>query len=299
MPAYIYHASDFGAPLLKDVLGSVVGVLDSCLCTGFNGRPTPGWTIPFFSENDQAVFRTGAGSDSRYFQINDNLVGLENLARIKGYETMSALDVGTGMFPTSIQEPGSAWILKSLVKNSFDKNWIVLANSKICYLIINSDPTNVFENATITVFGDFVSYNASIDLYKTLLIYRNSSTLQSSYDDFFSTSCTITNVLSNHVALRSYTGLGGSCFLGKHHDTNKTDILFPNPVDGSLAMSPIYITEPGVLRGYLPGIWKLCSNRTNFQHGDVFEGSGTLTGKTFEICKIKNTCLALETSNTW
>jgi len=297
--AYIYHATDTGAPVLASVLGSIIGVLDGCLCTGFNGRPTPGWTIPFFSGNDRAVFQTGLDSHHRYFQINDNLVGMENLATIHGYESMTDLDTGFNVFPTTIQTPDGSWILKSLNKDGFIKNWIVLANPKICYLIINSDSNTVFENATITVFGDFISYNAAIDQYKTLLISRHHSTNTFIYDNFFTTTCTITALLDNYVAVRSYTGLGGSKLLGKHVDTNKLDILFPNPIDGSLAMSPIYITEVGVLRGYLPGVWQICPNKSNFQHGDIFEGTGNLLGKVFEICKIKNSCLALEISDTW
>lgn len=300
MAAYVYHGTDANAPILSSVLGSVIGVLDGCLCTGYNSRPTPNWTIPYYSGNDRAVFKTGTGSNSRYFQINDNLVGLENLATIIGYEAMTGLDVGFNPFPTTIQAPDGSFILKSLTKDGLVKNWIVLANSKICYLIINSDSSSVFENATVTVFGDFISYNSSVDLYNTLLIYRNHQANNPSlYDNYFTDVCTISNLLNNHVAVRSYTGLGGSKFLGKHFDTNKKDILFPNPIDGSLAMSPIFITEVGVLRGYLPGIWQLCPNKSNFQHGDVFEGTGTLSGKLFEICKIKNSCIALEISDTW
>lgn len=299
MAAYVYHATDASAPILNSSLGSIIGVLDGCLCTGYNLRPTPGWTIPYYLNNDQAVFKTGSGSNSRYFKIDDNLIGLENLATIVGYETMSDLNTGVNPFPTSVQAPNGSFILKSLTKDGLNKNWIVLANPKICYLIINSDSSTVFENATITVFGDFISYNPSIDIYNTLLIYRNTSAANYSNDVYFSETCNITNVLDNHVALRSYTGLGGSRFLGKHFDSQKKDILFPNPIDGSLAMSPLYLTEVGALRGYLPGIWQLCPNRSNFQHGDTFEGSGALAGKLFEICKLKDTCIALEISDTW
>lgn len=299
MTAYVYHATDSNAPVLSCIAGSVISVLDACLVSGYNARPTPGWTIPFFSGNDRAVFKTGTGSDGRYFQINDNQTGVENLATIYGYESMTALDVGTNVFPTPAQAPNGSFILKSLNKDLLSKNWIVLANSKICYLIINSDSTTNFDNAAVIVFGDFVSYNSGIDFYKTLLIYRNSNNNDSANNGFFATMCNISSTLNNHVAVRSYTGLGGSRVLGKHYDSNKANILFPNPVDGSLAMSPIYITEPGVLRGYLPGIWQLCPNKSNFQHGDTFEGTGSLSGKIFEICKIKDSCIALEISDTW
>lgn len=295
----IYHATDTGAPVLSSNTGSVIGVLEGCLCIGYNGKSSAGWSIPFFSGTDRAVFRNGTNSHNRFFQINDNLVGSENFATIYGYESMTALDVGNNRFPSTIQAPNGSWIVKSYLINGLIKNWIVLANSKICYLIISPDDTTVFDNGSVTVFGDFISYNNAIDFYKTLLIYRNINNSANTHDNFFTNTCAISSVLDNHVAVRSYTGLGGSKTLGKHYDTNKADILFPNPIDGSLAMSPIHITEIGVLRGYLPGIWMMCPNRSNFQHGDVFEGTGGLSNKLFEICKIKNKCLALEISDTW
>jgi hypothetical protein len=299
MSSYVYHATDTDAPLLTSTVGSLINVLDLCLCSGYHGRPTPGWTIPFFSGSDIAVFKNGTGSHNRFFKIFDNLVGSENMSIIHGYENMSDIDTFYNNFPNGTQAPNNAWIFKSVTADTMIKNWIVLANPKICYLIISPDATTTFENASVTVFGDFISYNSSVDIYNTLLIYNGTNSSSTNYSGFFLKTCPIGQVFTDHVAVRSYTGLGGSKTLGKHYDTNKTDVIFPNPIDGSLVMSPFYITEEGVLRGYLPGIWKMCPNRSNFQHGDLFEGTGALSGKLFEICKMKDGILALEISDTW
>jgi hypothetical protein len=93
---------------------------------------------------------------------------------------------------------------------------------------------------------------------------------------------------------RSFTQVGSYIDVGKHSDAarGKSDILgngnlpFPNPVDGSITLAPLWLHEPvssyRPLRGYMPGIWNICHN-VPFQHGDTFTGTGGLAGKTFQV----------------
>lgn len=295
-----YSAVDVDAPLLLPNTGSLNQVLVTCLNTGYTGKSAAGWALPYYSNYDKVVFRNGSGSRQRYFQVLDNFVANPNMAALYGFETMSDVDTGTGKFPTDVQivTPNYSSIVKSTITDQAARNWLIYADSKICYLLICPTASSTFSTACLYVFGDFIGFNAS-DLYNSLIIGRITNSSDSSNNGLAASCCTIGSTLNGHHAIRSYTQLGGSVRLGKHGDNYSDGVQFPNPVDGGLIMSPVWITETNILRGKLPGLWHICHNESLFTHGDTFSGSGDLAGRTFEIIRIYGAVLAMETSDTW
>lgn len=296
-----YAATDQDAPILLPNVGSLGFLLATVLNSGYTGKSAAGWAIPYNDNYERIVFQNGAGSRQRYWQILDNLISTPNMASLYGFETMSAVDTGSGQFPTSLQivSPHYSSIMKVDVTTQVARNWLIFANEKICYLLINPQATTDFSGACLYVFGDFIGLNSD-DLYNSLLIGRIRQDASVTYNGLAGQSCVISSTLDGHHLIRSYTQLGSSIRFGKHGDNYKDGVQFPNPSDGSLIMSRIWITESsGVVRGYLPGLWRLCSSYTNFTHGDTFAGRGALTGKTFEIIKVYQGALVVETSNTW
>lgn len=295
-----YSAVDADAPLLVPSVASLNGLLATCLNIGYTGKSAAGWAIPYDDSYEKTVFRSGSGSRQRYFRVYDNDVIYPNMASIYGFETMSDVDTGTGKFPTDSQivTPAYSSIVKSTITDIAARNWDIVADSKLCILYINPEASINGANGCLYIFGDFVSLSAS-DEYNTLLIGRITNSSAVSGNGLSAATCTIANTVDGHHAARSYTQLGTSIRLGKHGDNYNAGIQFPNPVDGGLIMSRYWLTEANVLRGYIPGLWYLAPAASNFTHGDTFNGTGDLTGKTFMIVKVYGAALAVETSNTW
>ena len=296
-----YSGLDVDAPLLLPVVGSLGMLLATALNTGYTGRSAAGWAIPYNDNYERIVFQNGSGSRQRYFQILDNNNSIPNMASLYGYESMSAVDVGSGKFPTDTQivAPNYSSIVKNDSTTQAARNWTIFANHKLCFLAINPAADNIWSTACLYIFGDFVSLNDS-DLYNSLIIGRATSSNSYTYNDAAAKTCVISQTLDAHHLARSYTQIGSSVRFGKHGDDSKNGVVFPNPVDGSLIMSRVWVTEAsGIVRGYIPGLWKPCSSYTYFTNGDTFAGSGALAGRTFEIVKVYQGALIIETSDTW
>lgn len=296
-----YSAIDSEAPLLLPTVGSLGTLLATVLNAGYTGKSAAGWAIPFNDNYEKIVFQNGTGSRQRYWQVTDNFIQNPNMASIYGYETMTDLDTGTGKFPTDQQivTPQYSSIHKNDSQTQAARYWIIYANHKLCFLLINPQNSIDFSGAGLYVFGDFVSLNVD-DPYNSLLIGRHRQENSVSYNGLASQSCTITNTLDGHHLIRSYTQLGGSIRFGKHADNYKDGVLFPNPVDGSMIISRFWVTEAsGVIRGYIPGLWHLNSSYSQFTQGDQFTGTGPLAGREFEIVRVYQGAVAIETSNTW
>lgn len=295
-----YSAIDVDAPLLLPSVGSLNGVVTACLNTGYTGKSAAGWAIPYYDNQNKVVYQGGDNSNGFCFRLYDNDNATPNMASIYGFLTMSDVDTGTGKFPTDTQivTPNYSSIIKNSGIQSAARNWLLVADSRLCFLVINPDADNTWVNASLTIFGDFVSLNPS-DAYNTLLIGRHLNNQAANYNGNAGATCTIANTVDGHHAARSYTQIGNSIRFGKHGDNYNAGVQFPNPVDGGLIMSRYWVTEPGVLRGYIPGLWYLAPAYSTFSHGDTFTGTGSLAGKTFEIIRVYGAALALEISDTW
>lgn len=66
----IYTSSDTDAPVLNGTSGSMCGVLNACLVSGYGSKIAAGWTAPY-SESNKIVFRQGGGNQF-YVRIEDS-----------------------------------------------------------------------------------------------------------------------------------------------------------------------------------------------------------------------------------
>jgi hypothetical protein len=83
------------------------------------------------------------------------------------------------------------------------------------------------------------------------------------------------------------------------------NLVFPNPIDGNLIISNVFVTHtsPGVVRAMIPGLKAPC-HRTPFSNLMVHVGDGDLAGKTFLAMSVGGSTASrgqvlVETSNTW
>lgn len=107
----VYKSTDPGAPLLSGQAGALAMLLDALLVDGYgsgaNRKPGMGWSRAFSGSNVR-VFRnapiTGTGF---YLRVDDTA---QRSALLRGFATMSDIDVGTDPTPTiALKSNGSRW----------------------------------------------------------------------------------------------------------------------------------------------------------------------------------------------
>jgi len=166
----IYKSTDGSAPTLSGTAGDLVNLLDKCLVAGYGAKATAGWTKPYVGTN-KASFRQGAGNQF-YLRVVDDAsgAGTGKEAKTVGYETMSDVDNGTGLFPTAVQLATGITVRKSLTADATTRAWILIADDRTFYLfVLTADIGNTYYAFG---FGDIFSLLTG-DGYKTVIIGRN------------------------------------------------------------------------------------------------------------------------------
>ncbi|HOI95558.1 MAG TPA: hypothetical protein PK250_12705 [Syntrophobacter fumaroxidans] len=310
MAISIYRSTDPSAPTLANTAGALIAILDACLVNGYGSKAALGWTKEFSGTN-LATYRAAVGN-RLYLGIDDTGT---NSARARAFSVATAAGVavgsGTNPFPTDAQLSGGMYFNKAAGSNY---PWVLVSNGRIFYLYV--DYSNNGNAGVVSCFGDFVSYKTS-DENGTVLIGSNGSTNSSAQFQNFKNATNA--VVPAHYLSQRYDGAAYSIACGKTPMSGLTAAaenmmsntanypLYPDPLLGSMFLTPFYVTEPdttgtyGVIRGRLPGIWAACHRYAPFTTGDVVSGdaSSNANGKTFEVFRIYNSCVLIETSDTW
>lgn len=311
MAISIYRSTDPSAPSLSNTAGSLIALLDACLVNGYGSKSALGWTKEFSGTN-LATYRAAVGN-RLYLGIDDT--GTTS-ARARAFSVATAAGVavgsGTNPFPTDAQLSGGMYFVKAAGSGY---PWVLISNGRIFYLYV--DYSNNATAGSINCFGDFVSYKVS-DANGTILIGSTSnSNSGGNFQNFKNATHT---PVSAHYLSQRYDGAAYSIACGKTPMSGLAAVVenmggssgnypfYPDPLLGSMFLTPFYVTEPdttglyGVLRGRLPGVWAPCHRSGPFTTGDIVTGdaSSNANGKTFEVFRIySNNCVLIETSDTW
>lgn len=301
----IYRSTDGSAPVLTGQVGSLVALLDACLVNGYGSKAAAGWTKSFSGTN-KAVYRAPVGV-RHYLRIQDDGPVAANEVRMHGYETMSDVDTGTGIFPTSGQSSFGLICRKSDTTDSTAQAWVIAGDDRTFYL---------FSNSMGYMFGEIYSLGTE-DAHRTMLVGRGSENQNLAASGIYNLGSLAGNLLvssgGTSIAAympRSYTGLGASEPIRMHGDDVKSgsntyagnNLVFPSPVDGGLYISPVWVHENNVIRGRLRGLFQPLHPPSSFAVGDTFSGVGDFAGKTFEFIAgskhVNAGIYVLETSDT-
>ena len=353
------HNLQSGAPQLDGLAGSLIGILDACLVSGFglqaatitvasgvatlttplahgfelhqvvevagatpsglNGRQrvlsrtTPtitfdatgiadgaatgsitvklapaGWS-KVYSGTNKAAYRSNNVSGSQTFLRVDDTAGRN--ARVVGYETMSDIDTGEGLFPTAAQLSGGGWWPKSNSATSAARAWTVVANDRTVYLHMGCGES-AGVSGSVWGFGDFSSYKVG-DGFAAMLVEAGSDVSASGgrHENSVENSQQSLNVLNVRIA-RSFSGLSGAVAARQiaesytHSDNNSGagfgwQTTFPNAADNGLVLSRKVIFELGsCVRGVMPGAYLTPQNcHASYSRNTIQDGSGDLAGR--------------------
>lgn len=329
MTTLMYSSRDPSAPQLTANSGALIALFDACLVTGYGGKPAAGWTKPFSETNLRAVYRQGAGSNGRYIYLDDSAGAV---VRARGFESMTSLTVGKGPFPTDSQASGGVFIQKhdGGAGNGGVREWVLIASETGFWFVSQMNTDLAWNNGAATFFGDIKTLLPN-ETYNTMLMgataaqhSTDGTAIGSNYTaGYYNTQAGFASrfdaAIPSHYVARSWHGMGGSVQVGKHFDmsranatslTNlaasgsfKTNIgyhagmLLPNPADGALWLSPLYVHEVNCVRGVMPGVAVHNLSQGAFDQWAVIEGSGDYAGRTFINVRIWYGSLLLETSD--
>jgi hypothetical protein len=261
MALTVFKSTDPSAPVLSGTVGSLVALLDACLVNGYGSKAALGWGRPFSATNS-AVYRAASGNQ-HYLQVADNGTDTNGarMANGIGFETMSAYNTGTGLFPTAAQLANGNFWLKSQTLDAVARAWTLIGDAKTFYLFANANGAGF--NWNPYGFGEFTSYK-SADAYNTFICAGAGSSPNFVVTGLASpqTIGTAAAITAGFYAARSYTQIGTSQALNSLSPLNttaclgSTGIIYPNAADSGLYLAPLMIAEAltgGPVRGRFRG----------------------------------------------
>ena len=293
----IYTNFDTNAPTLSGTSGSLLNLLDACLVTGYGDKPGAGWTKPLSNTGSIGIIKQGSGSLC-YLYINDTgkfSAGTKE-ASVTAYKTITDVMDGvvTGSYPmpysgsvgARVGYSGSVLWRKSVTTDDTVRNWIIIADSRTAYIHLDTGDGATDTYYITHVFGDYYSFYPG-DNNNVILVgstNNNSSTVRWAYTSEVTTSS------FGHFGYAFQT-TGSVNDMGKHGHNGfgySTGTLFgyiqyPNPSDGGLYITPLWVTEynpASIVRGRMRGVYQAL-HLTGIYNSQQFSGSGTYAGKQF------------------
>ena len=272
--------------------------------------PPIGWGKAFSGTN-LAAYRSADVTGTRFFLRVDDATAQQ--AYVRGYETMSGINTGTGLFPTVAQVPNinASWP-KSWQSGTNPQDWFVIGNSKCFYLALGHYKESYPGAYSLVGFGDFARAGTN-DVYNCFLhvggtggaaVPGNGGELD------------YTNQASQLYSAREYHGFGSSVVCQANYpmfrafnagirsgDNNSGHIPFPNDSDGSVYLSPWSLTSSstGVYRGQLPGFFGFPQRVTSsaFENRSRISGVVGYPGKRFITLNSYFGCFAFDVNGPW
>jgi hypothetical protein len=225
-----------------------------------------GWAKPFTGTN-LAVYRSPNVAGTRCFlRVNDTDA---RDTRVVGYETMSDVNTGTGIFPTAVQQSGGLFWTKSNDANATTRQWIIVGDDR-AFLIAISHGTNTAYNTSF--FGDINSvkspdpFACMINGFQT----TRTNTLLAGNGQGDLQQISPTSAVFGLFLPRSSSGLGSASQARTSSLTMSIgastvfsgvstagSVTFPNPADNGVYIAPMYVIDSPLLsyRGVLPGLY--------------------------------------------
>lgn len=262
--------------------------------------PVGGWEKSYSGTN-KAVFKSTDGAAHGHYLRIDDSAGQN--ARLRGFESMTDVDTGSGPFPTDAQISGGGYWRKSQVASAAAVPWHVVADARafVGHFLtgIPSDASNTF--GVPYGFGDPVALAPGGDSWSTFLTCTGSSGLSVNmlHGSLASTYTVLDNSYGGTAVARAFGGLGGAAAtvqrangggavadsgVDTHAGTG------PSTIDGRVLFSSRAIcasTSDFTYRAYLPGVLHIPQNipSETFSNGDTMDGSGALAGRRIMILK--------------
>lgn len=253
--------------------------------------PVGGWA-KVFSGTNLAVYRsTDVHSNGHYLRVDD--AGTTS-ARVRGYESMTDANTGTGPFPTNAQMSGGGYWYKSAAASAAAVRWKLAADARLVLPLIAPFSYNSATNISAPArgFGDPIALRPAGDAWATVLSAHGSSASWPPVGALDGGAIGATSHGGLLVSPRAWNGLGGATIINQGaltggNATSGSDTAlgaFPSEIDGELKIAAMLLTESGsgkAPRARVPGVWHISQTGaySYLNDGDVLPGAGALAGR--------------------
>ncbi len=228
-------------------------------------RAPLGWSRPYSGTN-KAVFQASAGTQF-CLRVDDAASGAGGAkeALCRGYESMTDVDTGTGLFPTSAQLTNGIVWRKSYDANSNARSWNLIGDDRSFYFIVKAYEPAGYESRQFMFFGDICSFKSG-DAYPCVICGKNATGTSTVNIEIFGFPQSSMPSAKDMFVARSYLQVGGSTQIAlaalfyagsSSYTSGKQGLSGPNPADNGFHMHPVAVQELGCLRGRMPGLWAL------------------------------------------
>lgn len=232
-----------------------------------------GWN-KVYSGTNLAVYKSAdPQAHGQFLRVNDTGT---TVARVIGYENMTAVSTGTGLFPTTTQLSGGFYWGKSETEGATEIPWSIAADSRAFYLnaaALSSTDWPDYKGGAAYFFGDLVPHSRSGDAFATLLTGSSSTSWRGYGGQYI-----LTDGATARATPRKHDGVGTAIQPDVAPYTTFSLGSLPNTVNGRVSFSPIYMrdnTSQSGLRADMPGIRLSMQFRTEavFTADQVFKDS--------------------------
>lgn len=253
-----------------------------------------GWTKPFSGTNKAAYL-----PQSQYVQcylrvLDDSTVPTSasgRWAKIRGYETMTDVDTGTGLFPTTAQATNGLSVIKSSVSDASTRAWYLVGDGGIFYLGTFWATSTYAAHASTYLFGDINSLRSG-DAYSSAIMATtaNSDTSQSypGANNDFTALISYSSTSNGKYIARPYMQVGSSVACGSMGDNSVSSSMgnggfaYPHPPNNGLIFAQVAVVESSTMRSRaLPGLYYPL-HTTPLTHLDLLTDLPDLPGRTLQ-----------------
>lgn len=249
-----------------------------------------GWE-KVFSGTNRAAYRSTDVTGSRFYLRIDHSNGL--YARVRGYEAMTDIDTGTGLFPLDSQFSGGGYWHTASASNATAIPYLLAADSKMLLQAICSGVAGGVAQIATAVFGfgEGVALNPAGDAFATVLSCSGTS----SSPAVGGLSGANGDSSSNSAAFfaRGWQGLGGAVYARPVPEGGSTVVLSgadttlgvaPGRTDGAIRMARMMLKDQASndLRCVVPGchfVPQVLDNALFPAPFALSDGAGTLAGR--------------------
>jgi len=208
-----------------------------------------------YSGTNKAVYRSNDVTSTQLnLRIDDTNA---RYAWARGYETMTGVDAGANLFPTTVQSAnGLAWE-KSSTANTTARTWFLICDSKILYLFVAWDNSYLSE-FDFYRFGDIISCRTDDAFHCSI---HGNGAASPAYPGIYLGIKLGSNIANLYFA-RSGSQIGGSINTLIQYAGYEQGLIgsggytYPNSFNNGIILYwPIRVSEGGTaFRGSLPGI---------------------------------------------
>jgi len=251
-----------------------------------------GWEKPFTGTN-KAVYRSTDVTGARFYLRVDDSNNV--FTRVRGFESMSDVDTGSGPFPLDAQMTGGGYWHKAVSANATAIPYLLAADAKLLLQAICHGVSSSTENTITAVygFGEGPPINPAGDAFATVLSAAGSTGNSPNYGAL-SGATNDGSTQGGAWFARGWQGLGSAVYARPVPESGSTSALSgndstlgygPGRVDGAVKMARMLLKEqgnPGELRSIVPGCCFVPQALDNSLFATSFaltEGAGDLAGR--------------------